>query len=1337
MYRIADGNDGNVFQISNGRYFRIRSSSLSSISFNAQAQYNVLVIVERSGATCSCSQLQIQLNIITNRVDFEVTPSDATVREDVAIGRNVVTVTATNGAGSITYSITSGNTGNAFSIDSTSGVVEVASALNFETVNSYSLTVRANVVGTSVTDTTSFTITVIDVNEDPFFVTSCARQGSCSYGINENRPANTWIGRIEANDPDLPTLTNGMLSYRISPADVPFTINSNGGIITSAILDYETANSHSFRVIVTDGSVSISTAVLVSVNDLNDNAPLISGPNTVNINENTQTGFVLTQYQASDADSGNNARIEFSITPNNIPFDIDSSEGSLTVTGDLDYELVQEYSITVTAANPGTNQMNSIGTRIIVNNLNDNPPTFIGAPYSGIVIEHSDVGTSVVTVQATDADSGSPGVVRYSIVGGNFGSAFGVDAVTGVVTVANEIDRESVSMFDLRVRARDLGQPEQRRTTIIPITVSDINDHSPVFNPAAYSAQVREDVSVNTEIFTVFAFDNDEVGNPNSEISYSITLGNVTVFSIDSTTGIVSISSGLDFETVSSYTLTITATDRGSPSPLAGSAMAAITVVNVNDVPPSVQGSVNISLSENTPTGVEVVDYDATDADQSILTFSFNSGNNEGKFSIDATSGRITLVVSLDFETTQQYIFEVSVSDGDLETTSALVIDVLDENDFSPIFNSPTMFEVAEELASGTLIGTVNAVDSDSSSPNNQVTYAFAQQSAITDHITLDTSSGEIRTNGILDREELTQIFLPPLSRQSVNIVARDGGSPSQQSSVSITITLLDDNDNAPVFGDSSYGNSLLENLTPRQTVFQLSATDADLGTNADIRFSFTLTDNSGNSNPFEMDEVSGLLEMITPLDCEQQSSYSFTLTAVDLGSPRQNSSVSGQLTVLDENDNAPIFTMDTYNFDVFEDVQQDASIAQVLASDADKGSNGEVVYSIINQDAIADIAESSVEVIPSVRIDSSTGEIFLETEFNFEQQVQYNVTVVAEDRGVPRMSSSAQIVFNIQNVDESAPSFPTLCEFSVPENASLNVVIAECLATDEDNIATSPSDVLVTYSIFSRNQNNVFAIDSNTGGISLLQALDRETTPSHSFTIQGQDIKGLTAFQNVRIIVSDVNDNSPQFGSSSYSYDFTVSRIQSRTQNLITVSATDMDINENSAITYSITSVTREDRRTTLEITAEDGGSPASSSTVDIVISFEEVCLLQEYSIDSSTGLVSASVLCSVSISPRALNITLGGSSALSCQILSNNELDYQWILNGSFITTQMLTNNPQIRYSVTNAQYNDQGDFACKISTRAGSLQSMISAASIQGKFDAIYVYMYQLGCMGVSVS
>ena len=683
------------------------------------------------------------------------------------------------------------------------------------------------------------------------------------------------------------------------------------------------------------------------------------------------------------------------------------------------------------------------------------------------------------------------------------------------------------------------------------------------------------------------------------------------------------------------------------------------------------------------------------------------------------------MVVGLDFETTQQYIIEVGVSDGELETTSALIIDVLDENEFSPVINSPTMFEIDEESASGTLIGTVNAVDGDGSSPNNQVTYAFAQQSAITDYITLDTSSGEIRTNGILDRENLNQIFLPPLSRQTVSIVARDGGNPSQQSSLSITITLLDINDNAPLFGDASYGNSLLENLTPRQTVFQLSATDADLGTNADIRFSFTLTDNSGNSNPFQIDEVTGLLEMITSLDCEQQSSYNFSLTAVDLGSPRQTSSVSGQLTVLDENDNAPIFTMDQYNFDVLEDVQQDASIAQVMASDADKGSNGEVVYSIINQEAIANSFESGVDVIPSVRIDSSSGKIFLETEFNFEQQVEYNVTVVANDRGIPRMTSSAQIIFNIQNVDESAPSFPTLCEFSVPENAALNEVIAECLATDEDNIATSPSDVLVMYSIFSGNEDNMFAIDSSTGGISLLQALDRETIPSHSFTIQGQDISGMRAFQNVRIIVSDVNDNSPQFGSNSYSYDFTVSRIQSRTLNLITVSATDMDIDQNSAITYSITSVTREDLRTTLELTAEDGGSPASTNTVELVISFEEVCLLQDYSIDSSSGQVSASVLCSVSISPRALNITLGGSSTLSCQVLHNSPMNYQWIHNGSFITSLSMTNqDTEISYTLNDARLSDQGEYACKITTAAGSLQSASEFVSVQG-WSHVYVF------------
>ena len=1320
-YSIVEGNIGNVFEIASG-IFRIRNDRISSIDYETQPQYNVLIVARRSGSTCHCAQIRIQLDVITNRIDFTVTPNNAEVSEHAAVGTDVVTISATSGAGQISFSIAGGNTEGAFSLHSSSGLVEVASALNYETLQSYTLTVQANVIGTSVSDSVTVPIQVTDVNESPFFTTTCADQGRCTFSLNENELAGTGVGIIQADDPDLSTVANGMLEYSISPSSNFFSISQTGSITTSQMLDFETSSSHSFNVVVRDSGLSISTSVVVTVNDLNDNPPVISGDSEVSIDENTGIGFGLAQYSATDADSGDNAVTEFSLSTSGgfLPFDISPTEGLLSVTGTIDYESEQEYSITVTATNPGTAHSSSINTRIIVNNLNDNRPQFIGAPYSDSIMEHVATNTEVLVVSGMDGDLGDAGAIRFSIVRGNFENSLAIDSMTGTITVAKDIDRETVNSFELRVRVRDLGDPEMRRTTTIPITVTDINDQPPVFNPSSYSTEVREDAPVNTELFTVFAFDNDEEGNPNSEIRYS--LGNLeSVFSVDSTTGVVTLDASLDFETVNNYTLMIVATDQGSPSNQ-DTAMARITVTDVNDVAPSVVGSINITLSESSPVGFEVVDYDAEDPD-STVTFSINSGNGEMKFEIDQTSGRITLVRALDFETTQQYIIRVVVSDGQLNTSSTLTIDVLDENEFAPVFEGPTSFQINEESDSGTLVGTLRATDMDGTSPNNDVTYAFAQSSTITQYFTLNSNNGEIRTVGMLNREALTQVFAPPSSSQSVTFVARDGGTPSKQSFVTVTITLVDINDNDPVFGDGSYQNSLLENLNSSQTVFQLSATDSDLGMNAEIRFMFQLTNNMGDTNPFRIDEVSGLVETTTALDCEQQASYTFSLTAVDLGTPTRSSTVSGVLNIIDENDNSPIFTMNPYIFSVSEAEISGDPVARVEATDADKGLNGEVVYSVINPTMMVDTGENAIDVPPFVSIDSSSGVITLDTVFDFERQVQYNVTVVAEDRGVPKRSSSAQVVFNIQNSDESPPDFPGICEFSVSEYSPLNEVIAQCLATDVDNIATSPNQILVQYSISSGNSDGIFAINNDTGGISLLKPLDRETATSHTFMIVATDLSGQREFKEVTIMVSDENDNSPQFMGSPYSYDFTVSRIQSHTQELMTISASDEDIGANGRATYSITRVVRNadgvGTRTRIEIAAQDGGSPSRNGTAELIINFEKECTLQDYSINSATGRLSASVLCSVTISPP-INITLGGSNTFTCNVLYNSRLGHQWIHNGSLITPEVFVTNmqPSVSYTVADARYSDQGEFACKVSTSAGSLQSVTSNANIQGK-------------------
>ena len=1300
------------------------------INFDITPEYNLLILANQPTSDCNCAHIRIRIGVIRNRIDFE-TPNlpDVEVPEDADLGHDVVTITATGGAGEIAYSILSGNIGDAFEIDLSSGLIEVSSLLDFETRMDYTLTIQAVSVGTSVSGTIVQTVIVTDVNESPFFVTPCTmnlENEGCSFFIDENEPDGAIVGNIVADDLDLVSLPNGMLTYRFQSPTPHFEVDSSGRITTLQVLDREEADSHSLVLVVSDGclgcSISISTPLLIIVNDLNDNAPVILGPAMVEVAENSVADSVVAQYQATDEDSVLHSNIEFYLSPSSVPFEIDLNEGILAVSGDIDYETVQEYNVTVTALNPGSTQSSSITVQIVVLNLNDESPVFSDT-YSESMAEHSSVNSSVLTVVATDADLGSFGVVRYSILeGGNFGNSFKIDSETGEIRIAEDIDRETITMFQLMVEASDLGTPQPRRTTAeVSITITDINDNPPTFNPDMYSATLREDVSNNTNIFTVFAFDNDEPGTPNSDIVYSITLGNTgSVFSIDQDSGAVVVEGTLDFESEPSYQLTILAADKGSPE-LRDTAMATITVLNVNELPPTLSGNQTINITESEPVGSSVADFDAEDPDRMNVTFEIGAGNEENKFSIEESSGTIRLIKPLDFEMTLQYTLKIVVSDGMQSTSAFLTVYVLDVNEFTPMFQGSTSFEIEEEEPSGTLVGTVLAIDSDGSSPNSFVTYSFARQSQITQYFNLDPDSGAITTNGVLDREQLTQVFPPPASSQIVDIVARDQGSPSKQSFVTITIKLADINDNAPMFTQDSYESSLQENVDPNLSVFQVAATDADLGTNAEIRFLFELNDNVGSSVPFRVDEIGGLIDTIESLDCEQQPSYSFTLYAVDLGTPSLNSSSPGVLSIIDENDNSPIFTMDSYIVPVSESVRMGVVVYEVEATDRDKGKNGEVAYSVINSEMMQDSGENEVDEIPFLEIDPSSGELRLVTSFNFERDQTVNVTVVAKDMGIPRRTGTAAVVFVIENVDESPPAFPDLCNVGIPEDTSLNEIIIQCAAVDSDNTAPSDDVVLVTYGILTGNDENKFEININTSEIILVGTLDREAESFYRLGIQARDLSGKTAHQFIEITVNDVNDNPPEFSANSYSFDFTVARIKNQDQELITIVATDVDEGENARITYSIGYRLNSDLSTVIEIVASDQGSPVMSSSAELTINFENKCLLQEYFIGESSGIVYTYVLCGIEITPPSLNVVFGSSNTFRCNVLYNSRLSYQWIHNGSFITPSTFIGDKETEfdYSIIDGSFDDAGEYACKASTSVGSLQTVTSTASIQGEF------------------
>ena len=1328
-YSIIEGNNNGLFSVN------LQNGQLSveqSLNFTISQTHRLTVVAQNISASCQRARIHINIQVIRNRIDFADLPEQQ-VSETADIGDDIVTVQATGGAGTIRYSIVGGNTGDAFRIGDSSGLIEVDQVLNFETLSSYTLSIEAVSVGTIVSGTATLSIIVTDVNESPFFTQTCAQNGRCTANIAENQPSGTRFRRIIANDPDLPSVANGMLEFSLSPPNLPFTVDSTGRIYTAEMLDREQQDGYSLTLTVRDMcqpgcSLSVQTTVTVRVTDENDIPPFfVQGPTQLNVSEDTPVNFVLVQYVARDNDTGANAEIAYSLTAaGSVPFTINPQSGALQVTTELDFETTTSYAITVTASNPdGVNS--SVSTMINVLDANDNPPVFSPDSYTAAIDEHSDIGSSVSMVTATDADSGLNGDVRYSIVEGNIQDSFAINATSGEITVAADIDRdrEQISSFRLTIRAEDLGTPQQDPDfATVVITIRDINDNSPMFIPDMYSTDLREDIQPGFNILRVFAVDRDEPGNPNSQITYSIVSGDDTSrFELDPGTGQLILAATLDFENVTNYQLDIQAADGGNPSRNDNGTIS-IRIINVNENPPTFQsGDQTVNISELTPVGSQITRFTALDPDQMSVRFTIDSGNQEGRFTIDNATGVIILTTSLDFETTTGYSLGISASDGQQSASATLTVNVIDENEHTPQFEGDTSFSVLEEEPSGSSVGRVMATDADGSQDNSNISFSFVQQPRF---FSINSETGEITTRGQLDREALTQVFRPPRSSETLEVSARDSGNPSLQNVTTIMIQLVDINDNSPMFDNAQYENSFLENLRAGTPVFRISATDSDLGQNAEIRFSFQLIRNLGDRVPFRINNVSGLLETTEPLDCELQQFYNFTITATDQGEEPRSTSTEGFLMLLDENDNPPAFSRELYELTVLETIQVGIVLLQVNATDPDKGQNGRVTYRITGQIDPGATIENPNEDFTLFTINPTTGEIQHTTPFDFENEQQVNITVVASDNGVPRLSSSVTVVFNVRNVDESRPVFPSTCNTEIPENVEVGTVLITCAASDPDNVTTPENPIGVIYTITGGNNQGIFAINNSTGEITNTRSIDREEqsfpVTLYILTVRATDLGNNVATRTVDIRIQDENDNAPQFQSMHYQSSLTNARIQNYIRDIVTVEATDPDARENGTFEFSISdNVNRSsDTETILTVLATDQGSPPQTSSTTVTVQYENPCELQRYSIHPTSGVISVDVLCEVGIRPSdEVRITFGRSHTYFCRIVRNSDPMYQFIHNGSFVTrpNTLPRSMAEASFTVSQVTFEDAGEYACKVTTAAGSLQTSTSTASIQG--------------------
>ncbi len=350
--------------------------------------------------------------------------------------------------------------------------------------------------------------------------------GNADFSLNENSAIGTEIGAVSASDPD----SGQVLTYSIESGNDAgiFTINSETGVISVAgEINYETADTHSLTVKVTDngtGSLYDTATVNIDVNDVND-APVIDD---LSFTLQEDAVALMKNIPASDEDAGQN--LTYAITGGNTggAFSINAATGELNLAAALDRETVSEYNLAISVTDDGTGTLqDSAIITVSIGDVNDSAPAMVAAgPFA--VNENSAYGTVVGTVTATDADI--TGSLSYSVIGGTGAGVFGVDSSTGEITVLGGLNYEAQSAYTLNIEVSDGVGTDSLMYTI------DLNDLDEFIslNTADPGSFFRIDGNGNKQFGDDIAIAGDIDGDGYSEVLL-VNGSDDTVYRIDGT----------------------------------------------------------------------------------------------------------------------------------------------------------------------------------------------------------------------------------------------------------------------------------------------------------------------------------------------------------------------------------------------------------------------------------------------------------------------------------------------------------------------------------------------------------------------------------------------------------------------------------------------------------------------------------------------------------------------------------------------------------------------------------------------------------------------------------
>ncbi len=553
----------------------------------------------------------------------------------------------------------------------------------------------------------------------------------------------------------------------------------------------------------------------------------------------------------------------------------------------------------------------------------------------------------------------------------------------------------------------------------------------------------------------------------------------------------------------------------------------------------------------------------------------------------------------------------------------SITVEVTDINDHSPSFKRAEIkFRISESAATGAVFDLERAMDLDVGI-NGLQTY-----------ILKPTDNFSLKLQSQADGSKLVKMVLQkPLDREkqehlSLVLTAIDGGDPQLSGTAQIHITVLDANDNAPVFTQEIYKASITENALKGTSVRTVSASDLDEGSYGKITYAITNTlDNVPEL--FEINETNGEVKVTGNIDYEKARHYQIHVQASDDGGLTDSCKID--VDVIDINDNKPQINIMSKLTTISENSNPGTVVTVINAQDPDAGENGKIDCSIL-------------ENIPFTLKSTNANFFSLVTDGDLdrERESEYNISVTCADEGVPSLSSSVTLSLQISDVNDNAPVFDkSSYEASVQENNTPGLSIFTVRARDADfNQNARVSYILEDSSVNGVPVSSLVSVSADSGVIHAVRSFDYEQIKDFTFRVKAQDGGNppLSSNVSVKIMIQDQNDNAPQVLYPVQSGAYVVAEIVPRSADvgyLVTkVVAVDVDSGQNAWLSYKLQKATdralfevglqngeiRTVRQVTdkdavkqrLTVVVEDNGQPSRSATVNVNVavadSFPEV---------------------------------------------------------------------------------------------------------------------------------